>query len=146
MAASKNEELLKRIARLVKQNQELEENIRKLEKLYEKLAGENERLKALSGMVSPELLKDVKEGEKKERSLKFNMATVLFAEIRGFSKPGTRLTSQMAPWQFLAAQRFGGAGSGDRDDCRLRAVLGFQRGDVYLLDCRHKPGPIRRSG
>ncbi len=86
MTASNNEELLKRIARLVKQNQELEENIRKLEKLYEKLARENEKLNTPGVMVSPDLLKDFKEGEKKERSLKFNMATVLFAEIRGFSK------------------------------------------------------------
>ena len=45
MAVNNNEELLKRIARLVKQNQELEENIRKLEKLYEKLFSENERIK-----------------------------------------------------------------------------------------------------
>ena len=86
MAVSNNDELLKRISRLVKQNQELEENIRKLEKLYEKLNRENEKIKALNERLSPELLKEVKEGEKKERSLKFNMATVLFAEIRGFSR------------------------------------------------------------
>jgi adenylate cyclase len=86
MAVSNNDELLKRISRLVKQNQELEENIRKLEKLYEKLNRENEKIKALNERFSPELLKEVKEGEKKERSLKFNMATVLFAEIRGFSR------------------------------------------------------------
>ena len=86
MAVSNNDELLKRISRLVKQNQELEENIRKLEKLYEKLTRENEKIKALNEKLSPELLKEVKEGEKKERSLKFNMATVLFADIRGFSK------------------------------------------------------------
>ena len=86
MAVSSKDELLKRISRLVKQNQELEENLRVLEKLYEKLSRENEKFRTLNERLSPELLKVVKEGEKKERSLKFNMATVLFAEIRGFSK------------------------------------------------------------
>ena len=86
MAVSNNEELLKRIARLVKQNQELEENLRTLERLYDKLNRENERFKALNEKMSPDGLKDIREGDKKERSLKFNMATVLFAEIRGFSK------------------------------------------------------------
>jgi class 3 adenylate cyclase len=86
MAVSSNEELLKRIARLVRQNQELEENVRQLEKLYEKLTKENEKYRALNEKMSPELYMEVREGEKKERSLKFNMATVLFAGIRGFSK------------------------------------------------------------
>jgi adenylate cyclase len=86
MAVNNNEELLKRIARLVKQNQELEENVRKLEKLYEKLARENEKLKVIEEKISAESVKEIKEGDKKERSLKFNMATVLFADIRGFSK------------------------------------------------------------
>ena len=57
MAASNIEELLKRIARLVKQNQELEENLRTLEKLYDKLTRENERIKALNEKMSPELTK-----------------------------------------------------------------------------------------
>jgi class 3 adenylate cyclase len=86
MAASNIEELLKRIARLVKQNQELEENLRTLEKLFDKLTSENERIKALNEKMSPELVKEVKADDKKERALKFNMATVLYSEIRGFSK------------------------------------------------------------
>ena len=86
MTVTKNKELVKRIARLAKQNQELEEHIKKLEKLNEKLAGDNERIKALYEKISPGRLKDAPEGERKERSLKFNMATVLFADIHGFSK------------------------------------------------------------
>ena len=78
MAVSNNEELLKRIARLVKQNQELEEHIRKLEKLNEKLAGDNEKIKTPDEKLSPEGLKEI--------TLKFNMATVLFADIHGFSR------------------------------------------------------------
>jgi len=86
MAVAKNEELVKRIARLAKQNQELEDQIKKLEKLNEKLAKDNEKIKTLYERLSPEGLKESGEGEKKEKSLKFNMATVLFADIHGFSK------------------------------------------------------------
>jgi adenylate cyclase len=85
MAGIKNEELVKRIARLAKQNQELEDHIKKLEKQNDKLTRENEKIKALYEKASPEGIKET-EGEKKERSLKFNMATVLFADIHGFSK------------------------------------------------------------
>lgn len=86
MTVSNNEELVKRIARLAKQNQELEEQIKKLGKVNEKLIRDNEKIKALYEKVSPEGIKDASEGEKKERSLKFNMATVLFADIHGFSR------------------------------------------------------------
>jgi adenylate cyclase len=85
MTVSNNEELVKRIARLAKQNQELEEHIKKLGKINEKLTRDNEKIKALYEKMSPEGLKEVTEGEKKERSLKFNMATVLFADIHSLS-------------------------------------------------------------
>jgi class 3 adenylate cyclase len=85
MAGINNEELVKRIARLAKQNQELEEHIKKLEKQNEKLSRDYEKAKALYEKVSPDGLKDA-EGVKKESSLKFNMATVLFADIHGFSR------------------------------------------------------------
>lgn len=85
MAGINNEELVKRIARLAKQNQELEEHIKKLEKQNEKLSRDHEKVKALYEKVSPDGLKDA-EGVKKESSLKFNMATVLFADIHGFSR------------------------------------------------------------
>lgn len=83
MIAIDNKELVKRIAKLAKQNQELEEYIKKLEKFNEKLTSDIEKYKALSEKLAPDTLKDE---EKKERSLKFNMATVLFADIHGFSK------------------------------------------------------------
>jgi len=86
MPVTDNEELLKRIARLVKQNQELEEHIKNLEKMNEKLIRDYDKIKALYEKISPEGLKETDEGERRERSLKFNMATVLFADIHGFSK------------------------------------------------------------
>jgi class 3 adenylate cyclase len=86
MSVTNNEEFVKRIARLVKQNQELEENIKQLEKLNEKLTRENEKIKALNDKYSSVGITEAREPEKKEKSLKFNMATVLFADIHGFSK------------------------------------------------------------
>lgn len=83
MAEAKSEELVKRIAKLVKQNQELEEQIKKLEKSNEKLTREVEKLKVSGDRLLPEGSKDA---ESREKSLKFNMATVLFADIHGFSK------------------------------------------------------------
>ena len=86
MVSTNNEELVKRIAKLAKQNQELEDHIKKLEKQNEKLTRDTEKLKALSEKIFPEGIKESVEGYKKEKSLKFNMATVLFADIHGFSK------------------------------------------------------------
>jgi class 3 adenylate cyclase len=78
MTVTNKEELLKRIARLARQNQELEEHLRKLEKINEKLLSDNERLSVLHEKLPPE--------GTKERSLKFNMTTVLFADIHGSSR------------------------------------------------------------
>jgi class 3 adenylate cyclase len=86
MIATNNDELVKRIAKLAKQNQDLEDHIKKLEKQNEKLSRDYEKIKALYEKISPEGLKETIEGEKKEKSLKFNMATVLFSDIHGFSK------------------------------------------------------------
>ena len=78
MAGSNNEELVKRIARLAKQNQELEEQVRKLEKINEKLTSDIEKSKTLFDKLSHVVSKEV--------SLKFNMATVLYGDIQGFSR------------------------------------------------------------
>ncbi|MBG0860359.1 MAG: HD domain-containing protein [Bacteroidales bacterium] len=86
MAVTDNEELVKRIARLAKQNQELEGHIKELGKLNERLTRENEKIRALYEKISPSGIKDTVERDWREKSLKFNMATVLFADIHGFSK------------------------------------------------------------
>ncbi len=90
MEKNNDNELLKRIVRLVKQNKELNEEVRKLAKSNVKLAGliENyqrklSRLKASDpGNGSADSVANV---------LKFKMGTVLFADIQGFAK----LTDQM---------------------------------------------------
>ncbi|MGA1978449.1 MAG: adenylate/guanylate cyclase domain-containing protein [Bacteroidales bacterium] len=86
MTATDGDELVKRIARLARQNQDLEDQIKKLEKQNEKLIRDNEKIKSQFEKLPPEGLKDISEGDKKEKSLKFNMATVLFSDIHGFSK------------------------------------------------------------
>jgi class 3 adenylate cyclase len=79
MIASNNEELIKRIARLARQNQELEEQLKKLEKQVEKLTSENEELKTLHQKVKAEVSKEEPGAE--SRPLKFNMVTILFSDI-----------------------------------------------------------------
>jgi adenylate cyclase len=91
MTVINNEELVKRIARLAKQNQDLEDQIKKLEKMNGKLTMEKEKLKALYEKISPEGKKA--DTENKARSLKFNMATVLIADIYGFSKQAREIDS-----------------------------------------------------
>ncbi|MEE4117108.1 MAG: adenylate/guanylate cyclase domain-containing protein [Marinilabiliaceae bacterium] len=94
MAKENNENLVKRIARLAKQNQELEERLKHLQKENEKLRLRDERNRELLENISPDLLK-LKDGTGQEhRSLKFEMATVLFAEIHGFSRVMTGNSSE----------------------------------------------------
>jgi adenylate cyclase len=84
MKAINNEELVRRIARLAKQNKELEAQIIKLEEACEKLSAENEKIKSMHAKFPEEVVPDG--AEKKEKSLRFSMATLLFADIHGFSK------------------------------------------------------------
>jgi class 3 adenylate cyclase len=105
--AQQNEELLKRIARLVKQNQELIEH-------HERLTRENDKLQAKIDNFKA-ILADMKEkGAEidesiidRPRSLKFKMATVLFANIHGFSRIDDKMDSEklmdeldQVLWQF----------------------------------------------
>jgi class 3 adenylate cyclase len=81
MESASRDQLLKRIAKLVRQNKELEEQVKKLEREKERLLETTDKYKllvennSLKGIMVP--------GE--EKSLRFNMVTVLFADIRGFS-------------------------------------------------------------
>jgi len=86
MAVDNSENLVKRIARLAKQNQALQNKINKLQKENEKLARRDEKNKLLLEKLSPEALKKGLEEQQDQRSLKFKMATVLFADIHGFSR------------------------------------------------------------
>jgi len=97
MVGTNNEELVKRIAKLAKQNQELEDHIKKLEKQNDRLTRDYEKIKALHESILPEGLNESTDVERKEKSLKFNMATVLFSNISGISilTEGTDSTAVM---------------------------------------------------
>ena len=79
----KQDELLKRIQKLVKQNQDLYDKNEKFQRALNKLTEQNENLKlrlkdARLGM------KEERYQESEERVHKYKMATVLFAYISGF--------------------------------------------------------------
>jgi class 3 adenylate cyclase len=80
-----NEELLKRIAKLVKQNQELIEHHERLTRENEKLQSKIENYKILLADMKDKGAKIDESLIERPRSLKFKMATVLFANIHGFS-------------------------------------------------------------
>ncbi|MFO7935291.1 MAG: adenylate/guanylate cyclase domain-containing protein [Bacteroidales bacterium] len=81
----KQEELLKRIQKLVKQNQDLIEKNEELQKALTRLAEQNEQMK-MHLDESKVRLKERLPEEEKERVKKYKMATVLFAYIGGFKQ------------------------------------------------------------
>ena len=86
------EELVRRIAKLVKQNKELKEENHRLQNLNEKLTDENEQLKQLLGKYQQTL--ELPGKSEDQRVLRFQMATVLFANIHGFSRLNSKIDSQ----------------------------------------------------
>ena len=93
MVSENRENLVRRIAKLAKQNQELEAKIKKLQKETEKLLRRDEKNKLLLEKLSPEVLKKGEGDQHDHRTLKFKMATVLFADIQGFSRVMTDIDS-----------------------------------------------------
>lgn len=81
MESASRDQLLKRIARLVRQNKELEEQVKRLEREKERLLETTDKYRLL---VENNAIKGAVVTEE-EKSLKFNMVTVLFADIQGFA-------------------------------------------------------------
>ncbi|MDX9903522.1 MAG: adenylate/guanylate cyclase domain-containing protein [Bacteroidales bacterium] len=76
------DQLLKRIARLARQNKELDESVKKLEREKERLLEINEKYRLL---IERQELPGARP-QAEEKSLRYNMVTVLFADIHGFSR------------------------------------------------------------
>ncbi|HPR72939.1 MAG TPA: adenylate/guanylate cyclase domain-containing protein [Bacteroidales bacterium] len=93
MVISGNEDLVRRIAKLARQNQDLEDKIRKLLRQNEELSGDYEALKKKYDKLSSGGIKAIGRGGEKGRSLKFDMATVLFSSIYGFSSLNEKMDS-----------------------------------------------------
>ncbi len=93
--AQSNKDLLRRISALAKHNQDLTEENEKLKKLIEKLTRETEMQKVLLEKVSPsEILAEQKLPDR-PASVKFDMATVMYASILGFSNIQASMNSQV---------------------------------------------------
>jgi len=102
-----NEELLRRIAKLVKQNQDLIEHHERLTKENDKLQAKIENFKAILADMKDKGAKIDESMIDRPRSLKFKMATVLFANIHGFSRIDDKMDSEklmdaldQVLWQF----------------------------------------------
>jgi class 3 adenylate cyclase len=82
MNSKSKDQLLLRIARLARQNKELEEQVKKLEREKGKVLEMNERYRLL---LERNDLPGTKTTEE-DKSFRYNMVTVLFADIHGFSR------------------------------------------------------------
>lgn len=92
--SQKSDELLKRIAKLVRQNQELIEHHERLTRENDKLQTKIDNFKAiLADLRGKGEIVDEKELDR-PRSLKFKMATVLFANVHGFSRISEGMDSE----------------------------------------------------
>lgn len=93
MVISGNEDLVRRIAKLARQNQDLEDKIRKLLRQNEELINDYEALKKKYDKLSSGGIKAIGRGGEKGKSFKFEMATVLFSSIHGFSRINEKMDS-----------------------------------------------------
>ena len=80
-----NSELVKRIARLMDENKDLVRQLKKTQASYDQLESDNDKLKSKIERLHQ---KGAVEGaiDEADRTLRFRMATVLFADIQGFAK------------------------------------------------------------
>jgi len=86
MEQNQGSQLVKRISKLVQQNKELSQELRRLRDDYDELLRKSEEHEQIvSKYTDYKEVKDVLSTEKAP-SLKFNMVTVLFADIHGFSE------------------------------------------------------------
>ncbi|HOG20691.1 MAG TPA: adenylate/guanylate cyclase domain-containing protein [Salinivirgaceae bacterium] len=83
MQQQNQDNLVKRIARLMDENKELSRQIKTLQDSFDKIQNENDKLKSKVARLQDKVA--VESGESEEdQVLRFKMATVLFADIQGF--------------------------------------------------------------
>jgi adenylate cyclase len=86
--------LIKRVAKLVKQNQDLAEQYELLQKEFEKVLAANESMKQMLVELSASQKTRLKGIEERPETLKFKIVTVLFAELHGLRKATGGMNSQ----------------------------------------------------
>jgi len=93
--AHSNKDLLKRISALAKHNQDLSEENEKLKKHLEKLILENEEQKTMLQKFSPAELDAGLRGTDRQSAVRFDIVTVMYASIVGFSNIQESMDSQV---------------------------------------------------
>jgi class 3 adenylate cyclase len=86
MDKHKEEQLLYRISELIKENKELTQQIKELNNEKHKLEKEKSQLENTIAQIPPEHLPQGAKYPSKTRSLRFEMATVLYADLQGLQK------------------------------------------------------------
>lgn len=86
MVPEQDEALIRRVAKLARQNQELLEEKDKLQKLVDKLTEENERLKQMLSEISEAEKARIRPAEEKPAVMNFKMVTVMFADVHGLNR------------------------------------------------------------
>jgi len=94
ISETEDKALIKRVAKLVKQNQDLSEQYENLLKEFEKVQADNERMKQMLAEMSDSQKARLKSPEDRPETLKFKMVTVLFAELHGLRKATEGMDSQ----------------------------------------------------
>jgi len=92
--AQSHKELLRRISSLAKHNQDLTEENERLKRLIEKLSIQNDDQAALLAKISPSDIPEDQKGQDRPSSVRFDMVTVMYASILGFSNIQATMDSQ----------------------------------------------------
>lgn len=77
-------QLVKRIAKLVQHNKELSQELKEIRSKYEELLQKSEEYEKIADKISHPKVKPIEEGGERASALKFNMVTVLYADFHGF--------------------------------------------------------------
>jgi len=86
MDKHKEEQLLFRISELIKENKELTKHIKELNSEKRTLEKEKNKLEKTIAQIPPQHLPEGSKYPSKTRSLRFEMATVLYADVQGLRK------------------------------------------------------------
>jgi len=81
-----HKDLIYKVNVLMKENKKLQQNLTKLEKNKEKLTSKVEDLEKIIAQVPPDMLPKDTNVAIGQRTLRFNMVTILFIDIHGFKK------------------------------------------------------------
>jgi class 3 adenylate cyclase len=93
--AQSNKDLLRKISALAKHNQELTKENENLKKLIEKLSNENDLQKSLIEKTSPATLDSASKISDRTSTVRFDIVTVMYASILGFSNIQETMDSQV---------------------------------------------------